>query len=246
MHLEDEEIQRLLHEELAEPVRRSRLKHLGQCPACGARMERARREETEIFELLAPLDHPVPSVDPASLMRRATAPRREWRRKAAVIALLLGGAGVAYAAPGSPLPGWIRTIAASFAGSRPVAPTTAPAPRAGSTAATPSGIAVTPGRRLAIALRAEQTSGTMTVRITDGREVVVRATNGSAAFQTDVDRLTIANEESDADYDVEVPRSAPWVEILVAGRRLLLKHGAVVAPPIAPDGQGAYSLPLHR
>jgi hypothetical protein len=86
----------------------------------------------------------------------------------------------------------------------------------------------------------------MTVRITDGREVVVRATNGSAAFQTDVDRLTIANEESDADYDVEVPRSAPWVEILVAGRRLFLKHGAVVAPPIAPDGQGAYSLPLHR
>jgi hypothetical protein len=248
MHLEDEEIQRLLHDELAEPARGSRLEHLGRCTACRERMERAGREEMEIFGLLARLDHAVPLFDPASLMRPdQIAPGRDWRRRAAVIVLFLGGAGVAYAAPGSPLPGWIRTIAVSLAGSHQPTSPPAPAPRAAvDEVAPPSGIAVSSGQRLAIAFEHEQSAGMVTLRVTDGPDVVVRAVHGSAAFRTDVARLTIANEGSTADYEIEVPRNAPWVEVLVSGRRVLLKHDTLVDSPIARRDRGAYVLPLHR
>jgi hypothetical protein len=246
MHLEDEEIQRLLHQELAGPARRTRLEHLGRCAVCRERVERAGREETDIFGLLERLDHPAPAVDVSSLMRvDRPAPARYWRRKAAVIALVLGGAGVAYAAPGSPVPGWVRTIVMSFTKPNLPSPPPGTAITVDSTAASPAGIAVAPGTRLAIVFKAEQDSGTVTVRLTDGPDVVVRAESGSPAFLTDVDRLTIANEGSAADYEIEVPRRAPWVEVLVGGRRLFLKRGDLVGPPFARYGDGSYSLPLR-
>jgi hypothetical protein len=247
MHLEDEEIQRLLHQELVEPARRSRLEHLGRCAACRGRVEQAGREEREIFGLLEQLDHPAPRVDVSALMlRERPAPAGGWGRKAAVIALLLGGAGVAYAAPGSPLPAWIRTMAASFV--KPNLPSP-PKPRAStvdSTTAASSGIAVPAGTRLIIVFKAEKASGTVTARLSDGPDVVVRAVHGSAAFLTGVERLTVATEGSVADYEVDLPRNAPWVALQVGGRRLLLKQGEKVTSDVSPTPDGAYVLPFRR
>jgi hypothetical protein len=247
MHLEDEEIQRLLHQELAEPAGVNRLEHLSRCAVCRGRVEQAGRDEREIFRLLEQLDHPAPRVDISALMRvNPRAPAGGWRRKAAVIALVLGGAGVAYAAPGSPLPAWFRTMAASLV--KPNLPSP-PKPRAStvdSTAATPSGIAVPAGTRLAIVFKAEQDAGTVTARLTDGPDVVVRAMHGSAAFLTDVERLTVANEGSVADYEVDLPRTAPLVILQVGERRLLLKHGETVISDVSPNSDGAYVLPFRR
>lgn len=246
MHLADEEIQRLLHQELAEPARRNGLEHLGECTVCRERLEQAGREEREIFGLLERLDHPTPSVDIAVFMRAARpAPAPDWKRKAAVIALMLGGAGVAYAAPGSPLPGWIRTIVESFTAQRVTGPPAAPAAAIDSTTPTLSGLAVPAGTRLTVVFAAEQGSGTVTVRLTDGPDVVVRAVHGTAAFSTDVDRLTIANEGSAADYEIEVPRVAPSVELRVADRRMFLKRASHVESSVAPAGDGTYTFTLR-
>jgi hypothetical protein len=245
MHLGDEEIQRVLHGEIESAVRGEALEHLDACSSCRQRLDDAGREEAGIYALLSHVDHPVPEVHPQSLMvARSAAPTGGWRRKAALIALAVGGAGVAYAAPGSPLPGWINRIGAIMArhAAAPAVPT-APSP----SESTPSGgIAVTPHDRFTIGFTSVQTSGTATVILTDGHDIIARSANGTATFMTDVDRLTISNEASAADYEIQVPRGAPWVEIRVAARRLLLKRGAEVLSDVPADTLGRYVLSLTR
>ena len=62
MHLDEERVQRLLHDELAwtevNPVR----EHVAQCADCRARLDLARREEDEVDALLRHLDHPAAPV----------------------------------------------------------------------------------------------------------------------------------------------------------------------------------------
>src|SRR6185295_12406514 len=100
------EIQRLLHGEVDGGARTQALAHLEGCSTCRQLVDEAGRDEVEIFAVLSRVDHPVPKVEPRLLVAmRSTAAGGGWKRKAAVIALALGGAGVAYAAPGSPLPG---------------------------------------------------------------------------------------------------------------------------------------------
>jgi anti-sigma factor RsiW len=245
MHLVDEEIQRILHGELKDEPRRASLRHLGECAGCRARVEEAARAEQDIFALLEQVDHPIPPVSIKNLMRTTRQGRgMGWTRRAAVIALVVGGAGVAYAAPGSPLPRWINSIATALAGEHPSQPPGHTAPRR--EAVTPeSGIAVAPGRRFTIAFTSDQPSGAATVRLTDGSNIVVRAVNGGAVFRTDTGRLTISNNRSVADYEIDLPRTAPWVEILVARRRLFLKNGARVVGEMSTVDDDRYSMPLR-
>jgi len=243
MHLGDEEIQRLLHREFDAAVRSEALAHLDACSPCRERFDEAGRDEVEIYSLLSRVDHPVPKVQPRSLMvSRSPAPEGDWRRKVALIALAVGGAGVAYAAPGSPLPSWIRSIGAALA--RRTAAPTVPA-RPSPTEPTPtSGIAVVPGDRFTIHFSSVQARGAATVILTDERDIVARSVSGTATFMTDVDRLTISNGGSTADYEIRVPRSAPSVDIRVAAHRLLLKRGDQIHSDIPADTLGRYILPL--
>jgi hypothetical protein len=244
MHLGDEEIQRWLHGEIDGVARSEAARHLEGCSTCRQRLEEAGRDEAEIFALLSAVDHPAPKVSPDILMvsRSATA---SWIRRAALIALAVGGAGVAYAAPGSPVPDWIRSIGAVLA-NRPASPVAAPEPPSPSDAAPTGGIAVAPHDRFSIRFASEQARGTAAVTLYDGPDIVARSVNGVARFMTDVDRLTVSNEGSAADYDIQVPRNATWVEVRVAGRRLLLKRGADVESDVRADSVGRYVLPLTR
>jgi hypothetical protein len=82
------------------------------------------------------------------------------------------------------------------------------------------------------------------VSLADGPNIVARVFSGTATFTTAVDRLTIQNDGSTADYEIELPRDAPWVEILVGTRRLILKEGDRITADIAADAQGRYVLSL--
>ena len=226
MHLDEERVQRFLHGELVPadliPVR----DHVAACAACSDLVATARREEERVLALLRRVDHPPARVDVTTVVARATAGRFSWVRRAAVVLVALGMAGVAYAVPGSPLPAWLNAVAGRMKGraARPV-PLPVPAPAAGALAA---GIAVPPGRALLIVFTWPQAAGLVQVSLTSGAEVVVRAPGGAATFTSGVDRLVIDNRDSSARFEIEVPRAAPRVEIRVAGQRIFLKEGSRV------------------
>lgn len=240
MHLTDEEIQRLLHGELDAATQAERTHHVGGCAECRRRVEEARQEEARILGLLGRLDHPLPVVGVDAVVARARGTGSPALRRAAVILVALAIAGTAYAMPGSPLRAWVDRVARSFTGRKPEASAPAQAPPAQTPTA---GIAVMPGPRFTIQFTSPQPSGVVTVSRVDGANVVVRALHGPATFTTSADDLVINNRGSTADYEIELPRNAGWIEIQVGRRRLLLQqNGRITGVPASEDGR--YSLSL--
>lgn len=230
MHLDDEQVQRVLHGELADAAARA---HVATCPVCAARIEAARREEAVVFGLLRRLDHAAPGVAAATVAARAQGRARQRLRWAAGVLLGLTLAGAAYAAPGSPLPAVVGRIAAWLRREPP------PPVDSG------AGIVVVPGARFTIVFASEHAAGTVTVSLIDGSSIIARRLNGTASFTSDVDRLTIAAGQGDsAAYEIELPRSAPWVEIRAGGRPLLLKDGERIETTPGAGAGGRYALPL--
>ncbi len=242
MHLDEEQVQRLLHGELARPVETSAREHLAGCADCRARVTEAEREEDEVFALLRHVDHPPPRVDAQALAVRARARDFGWGRWAAGLLLALGLAGAAYAAPGSPLRAWLQAVV-EWMGGRPDRSRLAPAP-AQARDSSIAGVAVTPGRDFLILFTSPQAGGQAQVSLTDGAEIVVRAPIGAATFTSDVDRLVIDNGGSSATFEIQIPRAAPRVEIQVAGDRILLKVGSRVMTEQSTEREGQYLLPL--
>lgn len=245
MHLGDEQIQRLLHGELHDGVESEARYHLTTCAPCLRRFDEAGREEGEIYALLERVDHPVPRVQPRALMvSRSLALKGDWKRKAAIIVLALGGAGVAYAAPGSPLPALVRSIGKAL--TRRSASPAVSAPSAAKEPQPTGGIEVAPGERFTIRFTSLQAHGVATIVLSDTPEIVARTVNGTATFMTDVDRLTISNDGSTADYQLQIPRGAAWIEVRVASRRVLLKRAAEIQSDVQADTLGRYVLLLSR
>lgn len=237
MHLEEEQVQRLLH---GEPVASAVRAHVAECAACAARVAEAQREEGRVFALLSLVDAPVsrPSVDAHGLAIRARRLVAPWLRRAAAAVLALAAAGAAYAIPGSPVPAWVDRVVAWVG-----ATSSGEAPPGGG-GGDPSGIAVVPGPRFTIVFAVEQARGGVTVWLTGGAEIVARRLGGPATFTTDVDRLTVENAGATADYEIELPRGAPWVEIRVGARRVLLKEGLRIATEAPEDARGRFLVPL--
>jgi len=238
MHLDEDRLQRLRHGELSPAMETAARQHVAECAECRGRVAAAERDETEVFGLLRELDHPTPQIDAETVAARARG-RGHGRgvsamRWAAGIVLVLGLAGAAYAAPGSPLPTWVETVV-EWASGRP---DRAPAPSPGV-----AGIAVAPGPRLVIVFTAPQATGQAQVSLTDGADVVVRVLSGAATFTTDVDRLVIDNQGS-ATFEIQIPRTAPRVEIRVGGQRVFLKERSRVTTDTVTDMGGPYVLPL--
>jgi hypothetical protein len=236
MHLEADQIQRVLHGELG-GQEGDVTRHLSECAQCRHRVDEARQEEQRTFDLLRRLDHPAPVLAPDEL---AVGGRwlAMWGKRAAGIVLALGVAGAAYAAPGSPLPRWVEQVAERIRGTPSHAPETPPAPPA------VAGIAVTPGERFTIAFAEPQVRGEATVSLTDGRDVSVRARGGVATFTSGADELSVTNRGSVADYEIELPRGAGRIEIRVGSRRVLLQENGRVVIPAAADSLGRYRLNL--
>jgi hypothetical protein len=123
MHLNEEQIQRFLHDELDARSKETLSQHVAGCESCARLLAEAQREEDAVFDLLGHVDHPAPRVDAGSF-----APKRgalaAWERWAAVIVVVTALGGVAYAIPGSPLRAWVEHVAEWLAdGDAPAPPT---------------------------------------------------------------------------------------------------------------------------
>lgn len=241
MHLDEEQLQRLLHGELTAAVSREVRSHLAECSECRERLVTAERDEREIFALLRQVDHPLPAVDAAGLVARARGIRPVWGRWAAGLLLFLGAAGAAYAVPGSPVKEWARSAAAWMEREERVTP----APRQAETPpARAAGVAATPGKNYVIVFQSPDAAGQARVSLTDGAEVTVRAPGGAARFTSAADRLLIDNQVTGAVFEIEIPRGAPRVEIRVKDERIFLKQGERVAAPHSANAEGNYVIGL--
>jgi hypothetical protein len=244
MHLDLERLQRLLDGELTRAEEATAREHMLGCAECRGRLDRAQREAERVDALLRLAD-----VPPLPVHARAFAEEARGRargalvmQRAAAILLALGIAGVAYAvyaAPGSPVRAWWAAIAHRIGGEPRRAPST-PSPRDVPRA----GIAVAPGRDFAVEFTFAQAGGGVVVSLTDGSEVVVRGLPGAASYTSDTDRIVIDNRVSSATFQIEIPHTAPRVEIRVGGERIFLKEGAHVSGAAAADSSALYHLQL--
>lgn len=241
MHLNDGQIQRLMHGELDAAAREAAVSHAAGCPACAEALANAEREEAEIFHLLDQVDHKLPVVDAARITGAERGrPSSAWARRAAGIVVVAALAGAAYAIPGSPLPNLVKRVAGMLTGSAPPAGVDATSPAPPVT----SGIAVPAGDSLLIQFASTQDSAFATVIVADDPMVRVRAVGGTAVFTTDVRRLDIDNRGSSAHYEIQLPRSAPWIEIRVGSASRLEKSGERVITDAPADSTGRYRLDL--
>jgi hypothetical protein len=117
-----------------------------------------------------------------------------------------------------------------------------PSPSPDSSEPSVAGISVAPGEHLVVSFVRPQEGARVRVSLYDGRDVLVTGPGGSASFTSEADRLVIDNRRLPILFEARIPRSAPRVEIRVAGRRVLLKEGASVVPEL--DSTGAIILPL--
>ena len=239
MHLDDEQLQRLLHAQLPSRAARNARDHLAECTECRERFVAAQQDESQILALLRKVDHAVPRVDPVALAGRLRWTTPAWGRWAAGILLVLGMAGAAFALPGSPVPRWIRSAVAWVGGGELPPSAGEPNPDA-----LPAGIAAVPGPRFVIAFESPEPGGDARVTFSDGEQVTVRAPSGAAGFTSTARSLVITNARTGARFEIVIPRQAPRVEIQVAGARVFLKEGARVTAPRSAAAHGAYLIPL--
>lgn len=240
MHLDDERMQRLLHGELEPGPDRLAREHLAGCEECRNRVEKAREEEQRIFALLTVVDHQAPEVRPEIAIPALGRVRPRWERWAAGIALVTAVAGVAYAAPGSPLPGVLQRVFGAGAPSQLPPPTDA----SPSASIPGGGIAVMPGDRLTIRFLLAGTGGVATIALTEGLEASIRTVNGTATFASDEDLLSVRGA-GPASFTILIPRGAPSIDVLSGTVTVLRKRGAEVLTDAVPDAEGRYTLTLE-
>ncbi len=242
MHLDQEKLQRILHGELIEEESLSIRDHLAECTPCQLRVREAEVDETEILDLLSSLDNPVPLMHLDAIRARAGAPRFRWGRWAAGVILALGVTSAAYAAPGSPLPSLVRRIADRL---HPASPVPMTNPEMAPPLPSPSGIAVSPGDNLSIQFSSHQARGQVRVELTDQTDLLVRSLSGVSGFTSDLERLVVENEGSESDFEIQIPRSAPRVEILVGGETRFSKVGDQVTASSPADAAGRFFISLR-
>jgi anti-sigma factor RsiW len=219
MHVEEGQLQALLDGELDQTSAADARRHIDGCAECRDLLEQLRRDEQLLASVLPSIDHPIP---------RMPVPRRRPLRWAAAIALFLLAAGTAYAVPGSP----VRRFVDRLVG-RPV---TDEAPRSPDVA----GVAVPFGQRFSIVFSAPRAPGVLTITLTDGATIDARRRGGAATFTAEIDRLRIETGSEPTDFEIAVPRDAPWVEVVVEARRIFLKDGSRVITEARADAEGRY------
>ena len=94
-------------------------------------------------------------------------------------------------------------------------------------------------------LGAARGSGLAALSLTDGSEVQVHAPPGAATFSSSPGRLEIEVRDVSAPFVVQVPRSAPWVEIRADETPLFLKAGSRVTTAGPAESGGRYTLRLE-
>jgi hypothetical protein len=238
MHLDDERIQRLLHDELGSVGAETQL-HLEGCAVCRELVEEAREEEDRIFGLLSRVDHPITAPDPRILLAEQRASGGGWGRRAAAVILSAAIAGAAYALPGSPLPAVLDRLLGTGGGSRDSLPAT----RTERDSARPAGIAVPAEDGLVIRLEAVGPDAVAIIELTEDEEVVVRTVQGSATFASDPGRLTVRSS-GPVRLEIRIPQAAAAVEVFAGATPVFRKLDGAPVSEIPPDSAGRFVIPL--
>ena len=241
MHLDDERLERLLHGELAPEIAGAARTHLLECAECRARVAAAEREEREVFALIGAVDHPVPAISLEMVLERARSRPAAWHRWAAAALLTVGLGGAAYALPGSPIRRWVDAAIMSVAGPSEQA---APQAEPGAEPVDGAGIALSPGDGLVIAFAGPAEGGSARIAFTSGAEVTIRAPSGAATFRAESDQVLVQRAGVPARFDIEIPASAPRVEVRVGARTIFLKDGARVVTEVEGGPDGTWLVPL--
>ena len=247
MHLDEEQVQRLLHGEVPPQAASDAREHVAGCTDCRRRLAEAERQENEVDALLRAVDDPLPPrISAEAVVARAQqagvaagagagGPDFAWLRRAAGVVVVVGIAGAAFALPGSPVRKWVHAIVQKMGG-RP-----GPTPGApGDSAAIGAGISVLPEQKLLILFKSAEGDGQVFVSLTDEPEVQVHAPTGAASFTSSADQLLIDVQDASATFEVEIPRSAPWVEIQTGTGQVFLKEGERVTTKGSKDAVGGY------
>jgi|GEM_PF-2466678 len=247
MHLDEEQIQRVVHRELTLSERATADEHLTHCAECQSRTVAAAKCDVETSELLRYLDAPLPSVSADAIIARAHVRRFTWVQKFAATFFVVSIGGVAWAASGSPIRLFLNSFAERLRGSAS-APVNSPGAAPSVVAPVPelSGISYQPGQRVIINFTQFQPRGVALVSISGGTEVVVRAEAGAATFSSSGDTLTINNTTTLAHFEIEVPRSVARLDILVAGTRLYNRTGTRATAPDSALVRDTSTLSLAR
>jgi hypothetical protein len=218
MHLTDETIDHLVHDELSAAEHREARSHLSTCAVCRRREVEMTAEDREIAGALAVLDRPSAAVNADAIVRRARRGRGRWRLAVAGSALLAATA--AAAMPGSPVRRWLFEES-----DRPVAAPEVVAPViAEEQSAAERGVAMVPGDSADVVFDARQESGEIAIRIVAGRELRVRAIGGSAGFVVRPGGVRVRNDGSRASYELLVPAALGRMRVTVAGRELFARR----------------------
>lgn len=242
MHLDDESIQRFLHGELSGGDQATTGAHLDTCPECTQRLAEAAEEEARMFSLLERLDHPSPGISLADLPRRPAVRRARRLRWAAGIIGAFGVSTVAYAAPGSPVPGWVHRLVGRMAPAPTTPDSTSPGPEGG---AFPAGVSVAPGPHFTVVFSPSGWAGTVIVSVEAVPEVSVEAEGTEAAFTMDTGLLLVEARGRSGAFRVRIPVDAPRVDLRLAGETLFSKIGATVSTAFPQDDQGTYRLEIR-
>jgi len=238
MHVDEEQLQRVVDDELAEGADEWVREHIIHCGPCRDRVSRAKIEQDQIFALLGDLDHARPRVEHTRVMERGRTRDSSWMRKAAGFIVAVTLAGAAYAAPGSPLRSLSERLLSR--GQEQASGPVAPAPMAEIPAL--SGISVAPGNRIRIGFAAAQDSGEIRIRLTGGSEIEVRAVGSGASFTTGEGTLEVENTGSRASFEIAIPRHAPEVDVRVGVARVFYKNGDRIVTDGTTTDTGGYMM----
>lgn len=241
MHLDEEQLQRVVDEEIASAGDDVVQRHLEQCAYCQRELASAAGRSRQINDLLRTLDHAPPSTSAADLFARVRPPHRWWLSKVAAVLLIVGAAGgIAWAAPGSPLRPIFRGVFSVLRSTPPIATPAAPEPALPAM----SGLSVTPGARFTVHFMSATDGSIARIILTDGRDIIVRGPVGAATFAAHEQSLEISNRAPNTTFELEIPRSAPHVEVQVQGRRIYLLEREAITASVGPGLDGSYKIPL--
>jgi hypothetical protein len=191
-------------------------RHLATCPPCSAR--------------LAALEQAV--------MRRARL-RSLMRPGVIAAAALVLAVGVASAMVGGSR---VRALAArvwsAVTGAARGTPSPEPPPPG------QGGIAFVPTAQAEIAFETRQDQGVLRVAMADTTEISIRV-SGPVAYRVGAGGVVLHNQGSSASYDVVVPRDAPHVRIVIAGRVVLEKLGPRITTGVASDRTGRFVISVR-
>lgn len=204
------------------------------------REERDVAELAELGELFRSLDRPLPAVAVEDVVRRARRGPRAALRVAAVLAAVLGLAGIAYALPGSPVRPWAaRWIGRAESPSRPG---DGVMPRDAGPGAQGGGLLLDPAEPLLLRLRPGST-GHLRIRVTRAGALALRMTAGVGRFTSEPASLHVGLGAADT-LELTVPADAGRVEVTHGGRVLFRKQGERVDAALPTLAEGIYGIDL--